>query len=51
MAELTTKRYECPECGYIILKSKAAGEEGYCPLPHDRPYQLAYKGEVLLTTT
>lgn len=50
MADLVLKRYECPKCGYVILKTKPAGDEGFCPLPHERPYQMEYKGEVILTT-
>ena len=50
MATLILKRYECPNCGFVILKTKAAGDEGFCLMPHDQPFPMAYKGEVEVTT-
>lgn len=50
MATLVLKRYECPNCSFVILKVKAAGDEGFCLLPHDQPYSMVYKGEVEVTT-
>ena len=50
MAVLIVKRYECPVCGFVIMKTKAAGDEGFCLLPHEQPEPMEYKGEMSLTT-
>lgn len=50
MADLVVKRYECPDDGYLMLKTKTSGDEGFCPLQHDAPVKLQYMSDVVLQT-